>query len=142
EAKDLFEIVRDNVAATPFHQWLKPTLLSVDTADGGVVIELPFRTELAGRPDRAEFHGGILPALVDIAGHAAILARLGRGAATIDLRIDYLRPATGTIRAAATIVKLGQTIGLVDVRVHGEQRQPVAVGRAAYFTEATAKREQ
>jgi uncharacterized protein (TIGR00369 family) len=132
----MFAIVRDNIAATPFHQWLMPVLLSVDEAAASVVIELPFRAELAGQPDRPEFHGGILSALVDIAGHAAIVAKLGRGVATLDLRVDYLRPASGTIRAAATVVKLGKSLGLVDVRVDNARQQTVAVGRAAYFTAA------
>ena len=128
----LFDTVRDNMAATPYHVWLKPVLVSADV--DSVEIELAYRPELAGQQDRPEFHGGILSALVDIAGHAAIVTRTGRGVATIDMRVDYLRPASGTLSARAEIIKFGRTIGIVDVRVSDDRQKPVAAGRAAYFT--------
>ena len=31
--------------------------------------------------------------LIDLAGHAAVAVKIGRMAPTIDLRIDYMRPA-------------------------------------------------
>jgi uncharacterized protein (TIGR00369 family) len=36
--------------------------------------------------------------------------------------------------AVATVVKVGRTIGVVDVRISDDQKRLVAIGRAAYVT--------
>jgi uncharacterized protein (TIGR00369 family) len=51
------------------------------------------------------------------------------------MRVDYLRLAGGTVLVAvATVIKLGRTIGVVDVRIDDDQKRLVAIGRAAYVT--------
>ena len=130
-----FEFVRDNIAATPFHQWLLPELLAVDEAAGSVTIRLPIRPEFARLPGRPELHGAIVAAMVDITGHAAIAAKVRHAVATVDMRVDYLRLAGGSeLLAVATVIKIGRTIGVVDVRINDDQKRLVAVGRAAYVT--------
>jgi len=129
-----FEFVRGNLAQTPFHQWLKPELTAVDEAAGSVTITLPLREEFCRLPNRPEIHGGVVAALIDITGHAAIAAKLHHSVATIDLRVDYLRLAAGsTLRAVGTVVKVGRTIGIVDIRMTDDQDRAVAIGRAAYL---------
>ena len=71
---------------------------------------------------------------MDIAGHAAIFAALGRSTSTVDLRTDYLRPAAGNLLVRATVLKLGKTLGLVDIALDNTEGKKLAVGRAAYFT--------
>jgi uncharacterized protein (TIGR00369 family) len=130
-----FEFVRDNIAQTPFHQWLLPELLEVDEHAGSVTLRLPIRPEFCRLPGRPELHGAIVAAMVDISGHAAIAAKVLHSVATIDMRVDYLRLAGGTeIVAVATAVKVGRTIGVVDVRITDDQKRPVAIGRAAFVT--------
>jgi uncharacterized protein (TIGR00369 family) len=130
-----FEFVRDNIAQTPFHQWLLPELLAVDDEAGSVTIRLPIRPEFGRLPGRPELHGAIVAAMVDITGHAAIAAKVRHAVATVDMRVDYLRLAGGTeLVAVATLIKLGRTIGVVDVRINDDQKRLVAVGRAAYVT--------
>jgi uncharacterized protein (TIGR00369 family) len=134
KAKDTFEFVRDNIAQTPFHQWLLPRLMAVDEIAGSVTIHLSVRPELCRIAGRPEVHGGVIAALVDITGHATIAAKLHHTVATIDLRVDYLRLAGGTeLRAVGTIVKVGRTIGIVDIRMTDDQDRIVAIGRAAYL---------
>jgi uncharacterized protein (TIGR00369 family) len=54
---------------------------------------------------------------------------------TIDLRVDYLRPARrGTLRALARAVKVGRTVGVADVELRDANDAVVAVGRCAYST--------
>ena len=130
-----FEFVRDNIAQTPFHQWLLPELLEVNEQVGGVTLRLPIRPEFCRLPGRPELHGAIVAAMVDISGHAAIAAKVHHTVATIDMRVDYLRLAGGTeLVAVATAVKVGRTIGVVDVRISDDQKNLVAIGRAAYVT--------
>jgi uncharacterized protein (TIGR00369 family) len=130
-----FEFIRENIAATPFHQWLLPELIEVNEESSSVIVRLPIRPEFSRLPGRPELHGAIVAAMVDITGHAAIAAKLKHSVATVDMRVDYLRLAGGAeLIAAATVVKLGRTIGVVDVRIEDDQKQLVAIGRAAYVT--------
>ena len=70
-------------------------------------------------------------ALIDLTADFAIAAKLGRGVPTVDMRVDYLRPATAevyTIRAR--VVRLGRTLATVDAEVEAADGQKVACGRA------------
>ena len=130
-----FDFIRSNMAGTPFHQWLLPELVAVNDEESSVTVRLVIRPELGNSVERTDLHGGIVAALIDIAGHAAAAAKVRHSVPTIDMRVDYLRPANGTeIIAVATVVKLGRTISLVDIRLTNDQNKLVAVGRASYVT--------
>lgn len=129
-----FEFVNQNIAQTPFHQWLLPRLVAVDDEAGSVTIHLTLRPEFRRLPGRPEIHGGVVAALIDITGHAAIAAKLRHSVATIDMRVDYLRMAGGTeLRAVGKLVKVGRTIGIVDIQMEDDQKKMVAIGRASYL---------
>ena len=130
-----FDFVRDNMAGTPFHHWLLPELIAVSDEENSVMIRLKIRPDLGNSVERTDLHGGVVAALIDIAGHAAVAAKVRHSVPTIDMRVDYLRAASGTeIIAAACIVKLGRTISLVDIRLTDDRNKLVAVGRASYVT--------
>jgi uncharacterized protein (TIGR00369 family) len=136
--QSLFDFVRDNIAATPFHRWLLPELTQIDEGTGSVTIRLRLRAELTHTEGGSDAHGGVVAALIDIAGHAAVCARVGRSVPTIDMRVDYLSPAGGTaLDAVATLVKMGRLIALVDIRVTDDQGRLAAVGRASYLAAAS-----
>jgi uncharacterized protein (TIGR00369 family) len=129
---DVFEL---SVAHSPFHRLLGLEL--VRGGDGEVEMRLPWREDF-GRSDASDwYHGGVLSALIDIAGDYAIASKLGRWVATIDLRVDYLRPATrGDLTAVARAVKVGRTVAVADVELRDDRGAVVAVGRGAYSTSA------
>lgn len=134
-AQSTFDFVRDNIAQTPFHQWLLPELVEVNDEASSVTLRLPIRPEFCRLPGRPELHGAIVAAMVDISGHAAVAAKVLHSVATVDMRVDYLRLAGGTeLVAVATAVKVGRTIGVVDVRINDDQKRLVAIGRAAFVT--------
>ncbi len=62
----------------------------------GVVFYLPYQERFAGNPVNGVLHGGIITTLIDSAMGMSIYARLEKylPLATLDLRIDYLKPAT------------------------------------------------
>ncbi len=134
-SQDAFEFVKNNMAETPFHQWLLPELFEV-VADKGIIrIRLPIRQEFGRMPGRPELHGGVIAALADIAGHAAIASQLFHSVATIDMRVDYLRLAAGAeLIAVGTVIKVGRTIGVVDVQIRDDNDRLVAISRASYVT--------
>lgn len=59
------------------------------------VFELPYDAKLVGNPDTGTLHGGAITALLDGCSGAAVFASLTTYVpiATLDLRIDYLKPA-------------------------------------------------
>lgn len=87
---------------------------------GFVTLLMPFRAELVGNPFVPALHGGSLSALADAAGGAAVFASIARTdtVSTIDLRIDYLRPAAPVdTRAEARVVRIGGRVGVTRIQV-------------------------
>lgn len=122
-----------SVEHSPFHRLLGLEL--VRAQDGDVEMRLPWRDDFRRADDSNWYHGGIISALVDIAGDYAIASKLGRWVATIDLRVDYLRPALeGELTALARAVKVGRTVGVADVELRDAKGAVVAIGRCAYST--------
>jgi uncharacterized protein (TIGR00369 family) len=134
-SSESFEFLAASIAAPPLHRWLQPELVSLEEGSGQVELRLSLRPEFRRDPARPEIHGGMIAVLADIAGHAVVAARLRHGVPTVDLRVDYLRMASGDfLLASAKPVKLGKTIAVVDIRITDEQARLVAVGRATYMT--------
>jgi uncharacterized protein (TIGR00369 family) len=121
---------------SPFHNWLKCKVTAFNATDGTVTITFEERPELRRSPDATASHGGVIAAFVDIAGHAALQAQTGRGQPTIDLRVDYLRPAEFPVTARATPKRIGKTIGIADVEILGRNGDASALGRAVFMTRA------
>ncbi len=130
------ELVRVMEEFIPFNRFLG---MRVEVAgDGFVRITIPFRAELVGDPLRPALHGGVLSALADTAGGMAVWTGVtdDRGrVSTIDLRVDYLRPARLTaLTCEATVVRQGNRVGVVDMRLfHPDQPgETVATGKGVY----------
>ena len=117
----------------PFNRWLSFTVLKVD--DGGIEVNAAWREEWVVNPDRRYTHGGILCAIIDVAADYAIAARLGRPVPTIDLRVDYHKPAMpGDLIARARIVRLGSQYSTAEALLYDKEGELVASGRGTYFT--------
>ena len=125
----------------PFHQWLGVELISLD--ETGIAIRTPWRAEFVSDPDRGYAHGGVLASLIDLAADYAVAARIGRGAPTVDMRVDYHRAAMpGPLIARAAVVKLGGTLTTAEARVFDERNELVASGRALFFTRAPSEKKE
>ena len=119
--------------ASPFLGFLQLRAVALDHDAGTLTVTMPMRPELERRVGTAQFHGGPLAAFIDIVGDFAVGMTLGGGVPTINLRIDYLKPAVGTLlTGAARVRRAGRTVALVDVEVHDEKQSLVAVGRGTY----------
>ncbi|MBI1733708.1 MAG: PaaI family thioesterase [Candidatus Rokubacteria bacterium] len=103
------------------------------SAKGSIEIRLPFRDEFLRQDGSDWLHGGVVSALIDIAGDYAVITEVGVGVPTVDMRVDYLRPARrGDLVAAARTLRVGRTVSVADVEVRDGQGTVVAVGRAVY----------
>ncbi len=70
--------------------------LSLVPSNRYVVVKLPYAERLVGNPGTGVLHGGVITTLIDSSCGLAVFAALPdyEMIATLDLRIDYLRPAT------------------------------------------------
>jgi len=123
------------LAHPPFHALLAPEAVSTDQLTNTVVIRLPFDARFSRSSGADYFHGGVIAAFVDIAAHAAVAVQIGRAAPTIDLRIDYLRPAPAVdLYATARTIRVGRSIARADVDICGQGTGTLAVGRGTFST--------
>jgi uncharacterized protein (TIGR00369 family) len=105
----------------------------VRSEKGRVEIRLPFREEFLRHDGSDWLHGGVVSALIDIVGDYAVLTETNVGVPTIDLRVDYLRPARrGDLLAVGRTLRVGRTVSVADVEVRDTSGTLVAVGRGCY----------
>lgn len=98
---------------------------------GETVFRLPYDEKLVGNPDTGVLHGGAITALLDGASGAAVFAALTEFVpiATLDLRIDYLRPAEAgkAVLCKATCYKLAKNVAFTRaVAYHDDPDNPIA----------------
>lgn len=116
----------------PFHSWMG--VEATEAEPGRAVLRIPPKMDFIGNPLIPAVHGGIIAALIDLAGGAALFVSLHIPTPTIDMRVDYLRPAIAgkALVAEARVKSAGKTVAFVDVDVKDEEGRLVAQGRCAY----------
>src|SRR5687768_7629371 len=89
----LRELGQRFMRAVPHNNALGLELRSV--GEGRAEIFLPYDLRLVGNPETGVLHGGAISALIDACCGAAVFQALRKpmAIATLDLRIDYLKPA-------------------------------------------------
>lgn len=105
---------------------------------GRAVVRLPYAETVAGNAETGVLHGGVITAALDSACGIAVIAALGRrmGIATLDLRIDYLKPATpgDAITAAAHCYKVTRNVCFVRaLAYHADSADPIANCTASFM---------
>ncbi|MDX3908044.1 MAG: PaaI family thioesterase [Pigmentiphaga sp.] len=135
--------LRHELAHPPFHAVLRPQALEADPATGRVAVRLPYRPDFGRAAGSGHVHGGVIAALIDLTAHAAVAVQTQRMAPTIDLRIDYLRPApAGDLIARGHTLQLGRTIARTDVEVvDAADGRVVAVGRGTFSVHVPSPKE-
>ncbi len=109
----------------------------VELGEGDAAIDMPYDEKLIGDPETKVIHGGAVSALMDTCCGAAVMShpRAGAATATIDLRIDYMRPATPgqRILARATCYHMTRYVAFVRaVALDDDTDNPVATATGAF----------
>jgi uncharacterized protein (TIGR00369 family) len=112
----------------------------VSVSHGRGSMRVPWREDLVGDPDTQVIAGGVVTSLLDhtcgLAISSAAASSNGMfGTATLDLRIDYMRPARPRlgVTAEAHCYKLTRSIGFVRAEAWDEDRaDPIATAQAAF----------
>jgi uncharacterized protein (TIGR00369 family) len=139
----LRDAARHMVETVPQASALGFKLISVEPSRGSIFT--PWREELVGDPDTGVIAGGVITALLDHVCGLAVTSRSLEGGflstATLDLRIDYMRPAASRadVTASAHCYKLTRNIAFV--RAHAfdaDPEDPIATAQAAFVLKRAA----
>jgi uncharacterized protein (TIGR00369 family) len=135
---DINSIARQFIQALPHSHALGMQLEAI--TEGVATIAMPYDARLIGDPTTGVIHGGAVSALMDTACGAAVMShpQAGFSTATLDLRIDYMRPATPgqTIRARAECHHVTRSVAFVRaVATDDDESRPVAMATGAFTVE-------
>jgi uncharacterized protein (TIGR00369 family) len=101
-------------------------------------LKIPFHEKLIGDPSRGVVFGGVITTLLDQAGGLAVMCSLDelKSIATIDLRVDYLRPATPgrDLLGYAHCYRVTKNVAFVrGVAYHDDRDDPFATSLLTYM---------
>lgn len=118
----------------------------VEITSGYAIGRIPYRTEFVGNPLTGVVHGGIVTTLLDTVGGAAVIGRLGKplSMATLDLRIDYLRPSKSgqDLFGRVECYKLTRNVAFTRGVAYDEAlHDPLASMSATYMLNTPAQRQ-
>lgn len=116
----------------PFGEHLGIELTKVEEGSVEGRIELEDHHSLSETMTLA--HGGVAFGLADSLSAAALASVEGNPGPTLDIRIDYYRPATGDIYGRAEVVRYGEDTGVVEVEVVDGDDRLLATTRGVYKT--------
>jgi uncharacterized protein (TIGR00369 family) len=122
--------------AVPHNHALGLTLRDIGPAEA--TVELPYADFLVGNPETGVLAGGPVTTLIDATCGSAVFLKLNRFApiVTLDLRIDYLRPARPRtpLTCVGECYKLTRQIAFVRALVHqGDKNHPVASAQGTFM---------
>ena len=109
-----------------------------EAKDGVAIVSVPYDDRLVGDPETGVLHGGVITALLDTACGWAVMAAPAklRSTATLDLRIDYMRPATAgePVYARAECFRLTRSIAFARAAAyHAGREDPIATAQGAFI---------
>lgn len=110
----------------------------IDIGEARAEMRLPYSPRLVGNPETGVLHGGAISALMDAVSGTAVFMALPRPMviATLDLRIDYLKPAAAgrDVRCRARCYKVTRSVAFVrGVAFHDDEDDPIATGTGSFM---------
>ncbi len=123
------------MAASPYARALGAELGEVER--GMALLRLPYQNAFIGDPSTGVIAGGVVTALLDQTCGYAVWSALDGFApiATLDLRIDYMRPARPreSLQARAECYKLGRAIAFArGLAFETDPADPVAAAQGVF----------
>lgn len=122
-------------AASPYSTALGAEVLELEARRA--LLRLPYQDAFVGDPSTGVIAGGVVTALLDQTCGYAVWASLDQFSpiATLDLRIDYMRPARPreALQARAECYKLGKSIAFVrGLAFEADPADPVAAAQGVF----------
>jgi len=115
-----------------------------DFGDGMALFRLPYAEHLVGNPENGVLHGGVITTLLDATAGASVFMKTWKPVpvATLDLRIDYLKPATPKrdVLAKATCYKLTKSVAFIRaVAYHDDENDLIASAAGTFMFSAKGR---
>ena len=130
------KILRAFAEAVPHNRALGIEI--VEVGDAWSLYRLPYDEKLVGNPETGVIHGGAITALLDASCGSAAFNALPtpQPIATLDLRIDYLAPATPhqDVFARSSCYKVTRNVAFVRaVAYHTDEADPIASAAGTFM---------
>lgn len=118
-------------------------LTAIDVHADGITAKLPYSNRLVGNPETGFLHGGVITTLLDATCGVSILIALRKPTriATLDLRIDYLKPSTPAtdVLCRASCYKITRHVAFVrGLAHHGDEADPIASAAGTFMVFSTS----
>lgn len=133
------QAITDHLTAIPHAAALGLRFRAI--TDAYVELSLPYDEKLVGDPDTGVIHGGAITALLDNAAGFSVRVPGDEASpaaiATLDLRIDYMGPATPGRNVIARAICFKRTRSITFVRAvayHDSPDDPIATCTATFMT--------
>jgi uncharacterized protein (TIGR00369 family) len=128
-------LIVETIMTSPYNAALR--MYAVETSREGVTVVLPYSAEFVGNPDNGVLHGGAITAVVDTACGMSVFLKRGSSAriATLDLRIDYLKPATPPkdVRVRGECYKVTRHVAFVRASAYHDDPSDAIAAAAGTF---------
>jgi len=129
------EVAQKFIRAIPHSNALGMQIMSA--SEGEVQMQMPYNEKFIGDPATRVIHGGAVFALLDTCCGAAVMShpQCQGSNVTIDLRVDYMRPASPDqpITATATCYNITRTVAFVRaVATDMRTDKPVAMASGTF----------
>ena len=136
QRRQLTELNRRFTQLVPHNRALGLELLTLERARA--TLRLPYHPRLVGNPETGVMHGGAISAAMDATCGTAVFQALSRPTviATLDLRVDYLKPASAgrDILLHAHCYKVTRSVAFVrGLAFHDDESDPIASGTGSFM---------
>lgn len=132
-------IARAFSRSVPHNEALGMRVVEITATD--VIYELPYSEKLVGNPETGTLHGGAITALLDATSGLAVFASLAElvPIATLDLRIDYLKPAEPhkSVIAKASCYKITRNVAFTRALAYQDSEDDVVAHAVGTFMLST-----
>lgn len=128
-------IVRFMEEEIPFNKHLGIKI--VEISEGYCKLTLPYQNKFIGDKRRPALHGGVINTIIDVCSGTAAWTYFEPedAVATLDILVDYLRPAPDEdLFVESHVERVGNRVAMVTSKVFSSSNKEkiLAVGRAVY----------
>ncbi|MEH0019307.1 MAG: thioesterase family protein [Desulfobacter sp.] len=133
----------------PFNKVLGISIDRLDYETCEAVTSFPLKPELIGNPAAGILHGGVTASVIDLTGGLSALISCVKhnkdadleelqaklvASATIDMRVDYLRPGRGdAFECKSRLIRAGSRIVVSKMDLFNDSGLGIATGTATYM---------
>lgn len=132
---DVSGLIKRGMNQTAYIEAIGGEVLHVGGGTGKM--RLPYSEKLVGDPDSGVVHGGVITGCLDHCCGMAVVSALREAMpiATLDLRIDYMKPATpgAEIFFEAKCIRVTHEIAFVRASAFHTEGDPIALSTGAFI---------